>query len=303
MYAIHAPAKVNLYLHVGPVRADGRHPLDSLVVFADASAADRISFEPGSNTLDFQVIGQAGAVDTGPDEDNLVIRAIRAIEAHTDMKIHGKLILDKRLPVAAGIGGGSADAAATLHLINGALSLELSEEKLVDLARPLGGDVPVCVIGEPVLMRGDGDRPEAPDGPVPEMHALLACPDVACPTGPVFRKFDETDPQNEFHQMASPSAETTTLFLAKLGEVYRNDLQDPAIALVPVIKDVLNCLDTETDARFFAMSGSGATCFALFEQEDAVFAAKRALEANFPTAWIRSTKLGKAGFDPDGFSF
>lgn len=302
MFAIHAPAKVNLYLHVGPPNADGRHPLDSLVVFADANASDRIAFEPGGNKLEFDVAGLTNAGSVGPEDQNLVVRALRQIEKETGAVVRGRLTLEKHLPIAAGIGGGSADAAATLHLLNRALELELSLETLIDLARPLGGDIPACVAGQPVLMRGDGDRIEPYPGVLPDLHGVLVTPDIACPTGPVFRRFDEMTGGDVFEEVAPPVSNDLSAFCRKLRDGYRNDLTSPARSLHAVIGELLQTLSESEASLFSAMSGSGATCFSLFADADNAQAEVSRLKRLFPAFWVRCSRLGKAGFDPDGFT-
>ncbi|MAJ08797.1 4-(cytidine 5'-diphospho)-2-C-methyl-D-erythritol kinase [Ponticaulis sp.] len=296
--SISAPAKVNLYLHVGPVRSDGRHPLDSLVVFADARAADRLHFTPSDEALFLNVSGP-GMDDAmlGADEENLVLRAARLLSEKTGVTFKGALTLEKHLPIAAGIGGGSSDAAATLRILNHAFELGLSAQELMAMSVPLGGDVPACVAGEPVLMRGDGDRIEALRTLPPEFPAVLVAPPIACPTGPVFRAFDEWDGAPKFSECAPPVGLNGRAYLAALRSDYRNDLQMPAMARHPEIGDLLNRLQTFAGAEFTAMSGSGATCFALFADEQAARYAARAIRAQSPTLWVAETKLGAAGFD------
>ncbi len=298
MYTIHAPAKVNLYLHVGPPRSDDRHPLDSLVVFSDARASDLIEFTPGGERLVF-----SSNCDLGPEEDNLVIRAIRALEAASSHQVAGTLHLEKRLPIAAGIGGGSSDAAAVLHLMNEVLNIGMSLDELSDIARPLGGDVPACVAGQPVLMRGDGDRVEPYAYQLPSLTAVLITPSVSCPTGPVFRKYDNT--LNEsfvFEEMVPPMASSVEEFCSQLSDRYRNDLQAPAEALHPEISSVLTALADDQQAVFSAMSGSGATCFALYPDAQMAALSASMLADRFSDAWAVVTQLGKAGFDPQGFN-
>ncbi len=302
MFAIHAPAKVNLYLHVGPARPDGRHPLDSLVVFADQRAADRLIYHSGESSLDFTVSGPGAGHHIRPEHENLVIRAVRALEHASGRRIGGELHLEKQLPIAAGIGGGSSDAAATLRLLNAACQLGFSEADLMKLAVPLGGDVPACVAGRPVLMRGDGDRVEPFMGELPELHAVLVCPAHPCPTGPVFRAFDAQESPHIFAEILPPSSSGYTDFVAALTADYRNDLQGSAVELVPQIGDALKALSDCEGAGVFAMSGSGATCYALFETDEQARLACHHLKAENPTAWVVQTRLGEAGFDPTGFS-
>ncbi len=296
--SISAPAKVNLYLHVGPVRRDGRHPLDSLVVFADARAADRLHFVPSDEELHLNVSGP-GMDDAllGADEDNLVLRAARLLSEKAGVTFKGTLTLEKHLPIAAGIGGGSSDAAATLRLLNYAFELGQSVEELMAMSVPLGGDVPACVAGEPVLMRGDGDRIEPVGTMPPEFPAVLVTPPVACPTGPVFHAFDELNDAPQFSESAPPFGSDGQSYLAALQSGYRNDLQAPAMARHPEIDDLLRRLQALAGAQFTAMSGSGATCFALFADKQAARQAARVMRDQSPTFWVAETKLGAAGFD------
>ena len=296
--SISAPAKVNLYLHVGPVRSDGRHPLDSLVVFADARAADRLHFVPSDEALRLKVSGP-GMDDAmlGAHEDNLVLRAARLLSEKTGVSFRGTLTLEKHLPIAAGIGGGSSDAAATLRLLNHVFELGLSVEELMAMSVPLGGDVPACVAGEPVLMRGDGDRIEPVVTRIPEFSAVLVTPPIACPTGPIFRAFDELNDAPPFSEFEPPVGSGGQAYLTALRSGYRNDLQAPAIARHPEIGDLLERLRAAAGGRFAAMSGSGATCFALFADKQAAWQAARAMRDQSPTFWVAETKLGAAGFD------
>ncbi len=296
--SISAPAKVNLYLHVGPVRSDGRHPLDSLVVFADARAADRLHFAPSDEALHLKVSGpRVDDAMLGADDDNLVLRASRLLSDKTGVSFKGTLRLEKHLPIAAGIGGGSSDAAATLRLLNHVFELGLSVEELMAMSVPLGGDVPACVAGEPVLMRGDGDRIEPVGTMLPEFPAVLVTPPIACPTGPVFRAFDKLSDAPPFSECEPPVGAAGQAYLAALRSGYRNDLQTPAIARHPEIGDLLNRLQTLAGAQFTAMSGSGATCFALFADEQAARHAAGVIHDQSPTFWVAETKLGAAGFD------
>ena len=302
MFAIHAPAKVNLYLHVGPPGSDGRHPLDSLVVFADARAADRIVFAPSSEpSLTFQISnGSNEALE--PDESNLVLRAVRALEAASGMRVSGTLTLEKHLPIAAGMGEGSADAAAILLMLNAGLSLRFDRKQLMEIAIPLGGDVPACVAGEPVLMRGDGDRVEPLKAPHPVLPALIFWPGLACPTGPVFRKYDAMGPSADFAETAPPEFLDPMTYAAQLSAYYQNDLEAPACALIPEISDVLSALQATEGQSMTALSGSGATCFAIYDTEMSARSAAFEMERRFPAGRAFITQLGAAGFDPEGFS-
>lgn len=264
-----APAKVNLCLHVTGRRADGYHLLDSLVAFA--SVGDVVRMEPGSG---LRVTGpQAGAL--GPQEDNLCLRAARLLGARV------AITLEKHLPVAAGLGGGSADAAAVLRL--------LGEEgfALPPAGRlaALGADVPVCLHGRPARMRGIGE--ELAPLRLPPAWAVLANPGVALATGEVFARLAtrENAPLPEVPALADARA------LARFLAMQRNDLEAPAIAISPVIREVLDALAAARGCLLARMSGSGASCFGLFGNGAAAQAAARALARARPGWWVRAAEL------------
>ncbi len=239
-----APAKINLALHVRGRMADGYHVLETL--FAFTRFGDRLTATP-SDYWALEVNGPTSA-DAGPPEDNLVLRAAHAFARATGSAARYVLTLEKHIPVAAGLGGGSADAAACLRLLNRLAGQPLEEAGLLALARPLGADVPACVLSRTIWGRGRGDELTA--GPVlTGTHVLLVNPRVAVPTGPVFRGWGGVD-RGPLHAD---------------WRAGRNDLEAPAIALQPVIADVLAWLRALPGVRFVRMSGSGATCLALFD--------------------------------------
>ena len=291
-YSALAPAKVNLFLHVGPVQANGRHPLDSLVMFAGQEAADRLEVMI-SDDLSMTITGpgMTNPDYIGPVDDNLVLRAARALQAETGTSKGAAFTLDKRLPIAAGIGGGSADAAAALRLLTDLWGTDPAATRKV--APDLGGDVPVALQGHAALMQGEGERVRRAPG-LPRVPALLVNPNLACPTGPIFRAYDEAGGGAGFREFgAVPPFERVWDLVHWLRE-QRNDLQAPAIAAVPEIAGVLDTLQALPDAQLTRMSGSGATCFALFETEDAARRAEAQLSADRPDWWIRATSLGDA---------
>ena len=298
MLSISAPAKINLYLHVGPVRSYGRHPLDSLVVFADARAADRLTYEAMDEPLSLTLSGPlADHPFMSAGEDNLVMRAVRALEARTGQSFPGRITLEKTLPIAAGIGGGSSDAAAALHLLNTALGLGLTEVELCDLAVPLGGDVPACVAGRPVLMRGDGDRLEPATPAPPAFPAVIVTPNRPCPTGPVFKAFDQMNGGEGFNETAPPDMSLVERYAEQLTAAFRNDLDKPAISQVPEISELLSRLNHFRGVLLARLSGSGASCFALFSRESDAVTASDQIRLKYPDYWVRVTRLGNAGFD------
>lgn len=291
-YSALAPAKVNLFLHVGPVRPNGRHPLDSLVMFAGEEAADRLSVMI-SDDLSMTIAGPGvtNPDHIGPVEDNLVLRAARALQAETGTNQGAAFTLEKHLPIAAGIGGGSADAAAALRLLTDLWDTDPAAA--CRIAPALGGDVPVALRGHASLMQGEGERVRRAVG-LPRVPALLVNPNLACPTGPIFRAYDKAGGGTGFREFgAVPPFERVRDLVHWLGE-QRNDLEASAISAVPEIAGVLKTLKALPDALLTRMSGSGATCFALFETDDAARRAEAQLRADQPDWWIRATSLGDA---------
>lgn len=267
-----APAKVNLYLHVVGRRADGYHLLDSLAVFP--GAADWLSTQP-AEALTLNVEG-SGAAGLGAGPDNLVLRAARALAGATGTEAGARLVLDKRLPVASGIGGGSADAAAALRLLMRLWDVRPSPERLLAIAQGLGADVPVCLDSRPARMQGVGERLQ-PAPSLPECGMALLNPGVEVATPDVFRAraggFSEVP--------ALPDGWPDAASLAADLSAMRNDLEAPAMALCPAVAAVLGWLRAQPGCLLARMSGSGATCFGLFADADgAAAAAGRA-----PASW------------------
>jgi 4-diphosphocytidyl-2-C-methyl-D-erythritol kinase len=282
-----APAKVNLFLHVGPVKPNGRHDLDSLVVFSNMAARDHLTVE-AADELSLSVSGP-GAAEAGPDADNLVLRAAQALQAASGTTKGAKISLDKWLPVAAGIGGGSSDAAAALRLLTRLWDIAPSHAAAV--APGLGGDVPVALAGVPALMRGEGER--VIPAPLPEpLRALLVNPGVPCPTGPIFRAYDAAGGGGDFGEIEPFPAFSDAAALAHWLEGQRNDLEAPAMALVPEIGQVLDFLRAQPGVRLARMSGSGATCFALFEALAFAERASVVLKTRQPGWWSAPCQLG-----------
>jgi len=233
----------------------------------------------------------SGHDQIGPIEDNLVLRAARALQAETGTDKGAAFTLEKRLPVAAGIGGGSADAAAALTLLVGLWGVDPEAARAV--APGLGGDVPVALAGHASLMQGEGERVRRVTG-LPRLPAVLVNPGTACPTGPVFRAYDEAGGGAGFAELAQVPAFDRAADLIGWLSQQRNDLEAPAMSLVPEIGTVLGALKALPEARLARMSGSGATCFALFETEDAAARGASTLSAARPGWWVRATTLGDA---------
>jgi 4-diphosphocytidyl-2-C-methyl-D-erythritol kinase len=285
-----APAKVNLTLRVLGRRADGYHDLESLVAFADVG--DRLALTVG-DALTLTVVGPAAA-QTGAEADNLVTKATRALAARVPGLRAGAFRLDKNLPVAAGLGGGSADAAAALRLLAQVNKLAPDDPRLHDAARATGADVPVCLDPRSRIMRGIGEILSAPLR-LPRLHALLVNPGVAVPTKPVFSRWKPSanpirasDTAADFAGLPNMRSEKE-LFHWLASEA--NDLEAPAIALAPVIAEVLASLRAAAGCRLARMSGSGATCFALFSSAADSASAGNSLRAKSPAWWIAETML------------
>ena len=272
-----APAKVNLYLHVTGRRDDGYHLLDSLVAFVDVG--DRLTAEPAKSlslTVDGPEAGNLAAVGN----DNLVLRAARLLADRTGIAAGAALHLEKHLPVAAGIGGGSSDAAAALLALNRLWRTSLEDEALCALGARLGADVPACLYRQAVWVGGIGERLE-PAGPLPETGILLVNPRTALPTPAVFAarrgRFGHV---GRFTPMPS-----TASALARALMLCRNGLTEPAIGLVPEIAAVLAQLGRLPGSLLARMSGSGATCFALFADRVAAEEARALVAAAKPRWW------------------
>lgn len=270
-----APAKINLALHVRRRRADGYHDIESL--FAFARDGDVLSAQMADG-LSLQVTGPFAPALAG-EGDNLILRAARLLAAETGVSANAAICLEKRLPVASGIGGGSADAAAALRLLGRLWGVVWPQERWVALAAQLGADVPACFVGK--TLRGTGTGTDMVLIPQPKLLGaplLLANPGLPLSTAAVFRAWDGVD------RGALAQGDDRAAF-----DDGRNDLEPPATALVPEIGAML------AEMRRFApnarMSGSGATCFALCDSDDARDALADRLAARFPDCWILKTHV------------
>lgn len=281
-----APAKVNLTLHVLGRRPDGYHALESLVVFA--GIADLLTLEPGE-TLSLTVEGPTAHM-AGATGENLVVRAANAFLARVPGLRVGAFRLVKRLPAAAGIGGGSSDAAAALRLLGRLNGLAPDDPAILDVARATGADVPVCLDPRARMMSGAGEH-VGPALDLPRLFAVLVNPGVAVPTPAIFKALglaagEETD------KGAHPPVDShdRDALLARLVGG-RNDLEPPAMALAPIIGTALDRLRVTPGCRLARMSGSGATVFGLYDDCHAAARAARSLKAAEPDWWIRPTLL------------
>lgn len=287
--AVHefAPAKVNLTLRVGPLQADGYHPVDSLAAFADWG--DEIAVTEGEG-LSLILAGPGGeALQDEPE--NLVLKAAYALRAAVERpELTATITLTKHLPVASGLGGGSADAAAALRALARFWDLGLPVRALAEIGSVVGSDVPACVYSRPLLMRGRGERISALIA-WPELHAVIANPGVPVATKDVFAAYDAGSPERL--GPASPAvAGTPEAALAQL-EASRNDLEAPAIGLEPVIGETLAALGGG-GAQLVRMSGSGASCFAILESREAAENAAIELSARHPGWTVRAVTLAGA---------
>ena len=282
MIRVEAPAKLNLYLHVTGRRADGYHELDSLVTFT--ALADTLEIAP-SDTFALTVSGPfAGTLDAG---DNLATRAAAALAERLGRPADVRIALQKHIPVAAGLGGGSADAAAVLRGLAQLWRLGPAHtDNLREIALGLGADVPVCLDSRAAYMAGIGEALSVPP-PLPPCGVLLVNPGVPVPTGPVFAA--RRGPFSAADRFCETPTDAPAL--ASLLRTRRNDLEPPARALVPEIDRVLARLAAAPGCLLARMTGSGGTCFGLFENEPAAADAASGIASDRPGWWVQPTRL------------
>ncbi len=276
-----APAKINLFLHIGAKRDDGFHDLQSLAVFT--ASEDALWFGP-SDTLDLNIIGPF-AKGLSDGEDNLVRRAARALARYAGVKKGAAITLQKMLPVASGIGGGSADAAATLRGLCNLWKLDLGESNLLTIAAELGSDIPVCMASQPAWMEGRGERLSYAPA-IPDLWLVLVNPGVAVPTGPVFAGLETRRGTHLAYPKTFESLSALIEFLKATG----NDLETPACKIAPVIRKVLDTLSAAPGVLLSRMSGSGATCFAIFDKAESSRALMQKL-VETTDWWVAGTAL------------
>jgi 4-diphosphocytidyl-2-C-methyl-D-erythritol kinase len=283
--SIAAPAKINLYLHVTGRRDDGFHLLDSLVAFAGIH--DTVTLRAGDD-LTLEVDGPF-APELKDETNNLVLRAARALSDMTGTSPAAHVKLTKRLPVASGIGGGSSDAAAVLKGLMRLWNVKPEQEALQALALALGADVPVCLLGRAAFMAGIGeDLTLAPA--LPACSLVLVNPGVYLPTPNVFRALAESGLKysnpGTFDYGPNDLSELVSILQSR-----NNDLAPAAVGLAPVIGDVISALERCNGAKMARMSGSGATCFALFTDPGEAAAATLKLSHDHPRWWVRAGSL------------
>ncbi len=286
-----ARAKINLALHVLNRQPDGYHSLDSLVVFAEL-ADTLIAYRRDEGVVEVAVDGDFADIlaETTRPKDNLVYAVADALIRAFPDRIPGGIRLDltKNLPVAAGIGGGSADAAATLRLLNRIWRLGLTIPELAGLGASLGADVPVCVYSRPARMEGGGER-VTPVTTIPAMPLVLVNPGVAVETGSIFRRLK---PAERPPLPPMPERPMSMMELVFWLRKTRNDLFGPACAAAPVIETVVRMLASDPDCRLARMSGSGATVFGIFLSIEAASRAADRLQDARPDWWVAVTWTG-----------
>lgn len=279
-----ARAKVNLTLQVTGRRADGYHELESLVVFA--GVGDGLRVEPRADRTFTLAVEGRFADKLSHEPDNLVLRAARALAEHAGSPSGAAMTLTKNLPVASGIGGGSADAAAALRGLARLWDLNLPEDALRDLALGLGADVPVCLRGEAVLMSGIGERLQ-PVAALPPLWLLLVNPGVAVSTPAVFKAREGAFSTVAEPRLPPPDLRGFVQWLQARG----NDLEAPACRLAPAVAAVLLALREQPGCLLARMSGSGASCFGLFGEEAAARDATAAVGSGQPDWWVAPAPL------------
>ena len=283
----HAPAKINLSLHIVGRRDDGFHELESLVAFT--ASGDSLSLDlnaPLSLSVDGPTAGHAGALN-----DNLVLRAARALSAEVPDLKTGGFHLVKRLPVAAGIGGGSSDAAAALRLLARANNISLDDPRLFEAAAAIGSDVPVCVAAQARMMLGRGER-LGPLLALPRLFAVLVNPGVPVETKTVFARIGlQAGQASGFGPHPVIDANMSFDALLAAMKKARNDMEDAASVIAPVIGHCLAVLAAARGAKLARMSGSGATCFAVFDDCRAAKMAACVIRRDHPEWWVKSALL------------
>ena len=284
-----APAKVNLFLHVGPPRADGLHPIASLMVFAtraDEGVGDRLTLMPDGDGLTIEGPFAGGL---HADSGNLISQARAALEARAGAR-PGGLTLHKALPLASGLGGGSSDAAATVRLLNKAWALGLGEAELSALIAPLGSDMAACLEARPVIATGRGEILQ-PAPAFPDLPVVLVNPGVPSPTGAVYRAYDAGVAAEGANLPAWPQSVSTPAGMAEFIRSTRNDLEAPAVRLAPAISEALGLLAAAPETLLARMSGSGATCFALTATTAAAVSLAQRVSRRRPAWWVRACTL------------
>jgi 4-diphosphocytidyl-2-C-methyl-D-erythritol kinase len=289
-FVVRAPAKINLCLHIGAKRPDGYHDLQSLVTFADFG--DELIFERNSS-LSLSIGGPFADSLTGEGE-NLILKAARRLRQERGSSDGAKITLIKHIPVASGVGGGSSDAAAALRGLNRLWNLTSATAELQRIGAEIGSDVPVCVEPAAAWMEGRGERVRFLPA-LPRLSTLLVNPRVHLSTADVFRRLDDRSGTN-LNAPVTPFADVAAL--VEYLETTSNDLEAPAVALTPVIGELLDEMKRLPGVRFARMSGSGATCYAIMKDAESSDAGFRDLRNRYPHWWTVATFLGGSNLSP-----
>lgn len=278
-----APAKVNLYLHITGRRNDGYHLLDSLFVFTELG--DEITITP-SPTLSLTIDGPFSSFfENTAVENNLIFRAALLLKNKYTVNAGAHIHLTKNIPVAAGLGGGSSDAAAVLKGLNNVWKLQLDNKKLTEIGTSLGADIPACLYQKTALISGIGEQIKPIQLPFQSMVMLLVNPNLPLSTQTVF---------NQYHQNNAPFSSPVNIDSLKTPldcAAYHNDLEPPAIALLPVIDDLIQFLKKQDHCIFARMSGSGPTCFGLFSNFSAAKHALSRFQNRYPNYFSCQTNV------------
>jgi len=284
-----APAKINLFLHIVGRRPDGLHSIDSLVVFAELG--DVVTVSPGSDISLTRSGPMAGGLP--PVAGDLVFRAAKRLAELSGVAAGAAIHVQKNLPVASGIGGGSADAAATIRALARLWRIDPPPELLSSLAQELGADLAVCLESRPSLVGGAGEL-LSPPGPLAPLHAVLVNPRLAVSTAEVFAAFAAAPQTADSGSGPIPTWSSEPGEFARQLAVCRNDLTGAALSLCPEIGDVLAQLGAQPECLLARLCGSGATCFGLFATPSAAQAVADALGRDNPDWWVAATALNTA---------
>jgi len=275
-----APAKINLFLYINGKKTDGYHTLQSHVMFADVG--DKISIEP-YNTYELSINGEfSKGLDT---DDNLITKAVYGFCNLIKRPPHFKIKLDKNIPIGAGLGGGSSDAAGVIKGLINILNVDTSTINLSPLLETLGADVPACFYGQSCFAEGIGEKITPLPGP--SLYALLVYPNTHCSTADIFKNLNiEFSKKIEIEKNFSTSHD-----LISYIKMQKNDLAQSAIAKFPEIINCLHVLESQENSLLTRMSGSGSTCFNLFENIQDAKKAQKLIKEKYPEWWVKAVTL------------
>ena len=283
-FEISAPAKINLFLHITGKRVDGYHLLQSVMAFVDVG--DAMTFYPHDGLL-FDADGPF-AGELPPPQDNIIYYAAKALADSWRVPLQAGIHLTKNMPIASGVAGGSSNAAATLLGLSKLWGLPDDRDRLHKIAAKLGADVPACLVKRAVWAEGIGEK-MSPLADMPQLHLVLANPMIATPTSEVFARF-KNRPSAPIQYSGRRKSAAEWIHELKM---YRNDLTDAAIEVCPDITSVLNALKNTPNCHFARLSGSGATCFGVYDTAAAAQAAVNKLRLSHPRWWITPAQLLK----------